>query len=111
MATIGGTLSSAWKATSWSARNLTPIGKNGRLVWALGSATALALTMAAPPVAFASAAQGITASSGAMDYAGAGLSLAWEGAQQAVGVGWEVKDIVAEELPGIYDRVLASGAS
>ena len=81
MATVGGALSTAWRATSWSARNLTPIGKNGRVVWALGGATALALTMAAPPLAFANAAQGITASSGVGSYISAGLGLSVEGAQ------------------------------
>lgn len=86
MATVGGALSTAWRATSWSARNLTPIGKNGRLVWAVGGATALALTMAAPPVAFANAAQGITASSGVGSYMSAGLGLSFEGAK-ALGVG------------------------
>lgn len=49
MATVGGALSTAWNATKWSARNLTPIGKNGRLIYTLAGATALTLTLAAPP--------------------------------------------------------------
>lgn len=81
MATAGGALTATWNATKWSARNLTPIGKTGRLVWTIGGATALALTMAAPPVAFANAAQGITASSGVGNYLSAGLGLSVEGAQ------------------------------
>ncbi len=107
MATTGGTLSAAWRATKWSARNLTPLGKNGRLVWALGGVTALALTMAAPPVAFASAAQGITASSGVASYMGAGLDIAFEGAKTLGGAG----AAIVPELPKYYADAVAKGAA
>ena len=106
MASVRGTVSGAWKATKWTARNLTPIGKNGRLVWTVGTVAALSMTALAPATAFASAAQGITASSGVMDYAASGLSLAWAGAGNAAGIGMGV----AHEMPGIYDQVMAGAA-
>lgn len=104
MATAGGALSTAWRATSWTARNLTPIGKTGRLVWTIGGTTALALTMAAPPVAFANAAQGITASSGLLNYMGAGLSIAGSGASEIFDVGVEINERMPEILDAALDR-------
>lgn len=83
MATAGGTLTSAWNATKWGARNLTPLGKTGRTVWAIGAVAAVGLACIAPPAAFAAAAQGITAGSGIGSYITAGTGLAFEGTQAA----------------------------
>ncbi|MAE50494.1 MAG: hypothetical protein CMH27_01655 [Micavibrio sp.] len=108
MATIGGAASAGWKGLKFAFDTVDPGGTKGKWVWRLGVPLVAAGVALAPPVAFAAAAQGITASSGLGSYASAVGGIALDGLGVAGNIGVEVGKII----PGAYNDALsaASGA-
>lgn len=106
-----GTVGLAGKTLKWGFNQLHPFGENGKLgrTLALGTTGLLActaLTTLAPPAAFAAAAKGLPAIPGIMDYAGAGMEIAWAGGDVLWNVASSVGTTVGETLPGAYADVM-----
>jgi len=108
MATVGGALSAGWKGLKFTFDAVDPGGKKGKWVWRLGVPLLVAGVVMAPSVAFATAAQGITASSGLGSYATTIGGIAAKGLGVAGDVGLEIGKV----LPGAYNDALiaANGA-
>lgn len=102
-------LGTAWNVVSFSARNLTPIGSKGRILWTVLGGASLGLAALAPATAFTDAASALNTLAanediGITSYVKKGLGLTLEGGKVAA----IVATAVADEAPRMYTEALGA---